>query len=331
VSTPQSSLLLKDRQQATPLARVRRQKRPFAVRAVLGSTRATEERLDTRPELPKVRDRLARLFQGGDQLPHPYTDDLRQQLADGLLTARLYWIDPEFTTLAEHAAGHLPEVSLDPDQLPAASGLLAWAQPVTDRQVAAASWTTDHGTGSCQIVCYRHIGTGLDGPALQRVREQVGWLVPTGLVDLPLGRVLPADEPATPLVATWLLIAQKAVETIPAELDRATRRAYQRQRRPAPEVRIVRIRARAAGTSRTRSGASSGGGSGSGPLQQREWVGGHWKHQAHGPKRGQRRLIYVHPYVRGPQDAPLRPASTVRVLGNTRHPNHTTSPDNKTE
>jgi hypothetical protein len=253
-------------------------------------------------ELPKVRDRLARLYQGHDQLPGPYTGQVRTQLADGLLAARLYWIDPEFTTLAHHAAAHLPETTLDPDQLPADSGLLVWAQPVTHRQVAASSWTVDHATGAFQIACYRHIGTGLDGPALQRVREQIGRLVPTRLIQATPGQALPADGPAAPLVATWLLIAQQAVETLPAEVDRATRRAYQRQARPAPEVRIVRIRPRP-GRRATGSDSAGGGvrGRGRGPLQQREWVGGHWKHQAHGPKRGQRRLIYVHPYIRGPQ------------------------------
>jgi hypothetical protein len=269
-------------------------------------------------ELPKVRDRLVRLYQGGDQLPAPYTDKLRRRLADGLLAARLYWIDPEFTTLADHAAAHLPDHSLSPDQAPADSGLLVWAQPVTDRQTAAASWAVDAGTGSCRIVCYRHIGTGLGGPVLQRVREQVGWLVPTRLVEAAAGQVLSAGGPAAPLVATWLLIAQKAAETVPVELDRATRRAYGRQQRPVPEVRVVRIRARAANPSRVR-------GSGRGPLTRREWVGGHWRNQACGPKRGQRRLIYVHPYIRGPEGAELRAATTVRVLGNTRNPTHPTT------
>jgi hypothetical protein len=277
----------------------------------------------TARELPKVRDRLVRVFQDGDQLPAPYTSQLRKQLADGLLAARLYWIDTEFTTLAGHAAAHLPDTTLDPGQLPATSGLLIWAQPVTDRQTAAASWTVDADTGWCRIVCYRHIGTGLGGPALQRVREQVGWLAPTRLVEVTAGPVLAAGGPAAPLVATWLLIAQKAAETVPVELDRATRRAYARQHRPVPEVRVVRIRARAANPSRVC--GSSSAGQGRGPLTRREWVGGHWKNTAHGPKRGQRRLIYVHPYIRGPEGTEVRAATTVRVLGNTRNPTHPTT------
>jgi hypothetical protein len=275
----------------------------------------------TARELPKVRDRLVRLYQGGDQLPRPYTGQVRKHLAAGLLAARLYWIDTEFTTLAGHAAAHLPDTTLDPGQLPATSGLLIWAQPVTDQQVAAASWHLDTDTGSCRIVCYRHIGTGLHGSVLQRVREQVGWLAPTRLVQVTAGQVLPPGGPAAPLVATWLLIAQKAAETVPVELDRATRRAYARQQRPAPEVRIVRIRPRPG--HRTSSSGSPGGG-GRGPLTRREWVGGHWKNATHGPKRGQRRLVYVHPYIRGPEGAELRAATTVRVLGNSGSP---TRPD----
>jgi hypothetical protein len=295
--------------------------RPPTARSLITTTVWPPGHLAAR-DLPKVRDRLARLYQGTDQLPDAWTGQTRNQLAGGLLTAGLYWIDGEFTTLAEHAAGHLPEVRPDPDGLPAQRGLLVWAQPVTDLHTTAASWNVDPDTGRCHVVCYRHIGTGLDGPALQRVREQVGWLVPTRLVDITLGQVLPPDGPAAPLVATWLLIAQQVVESVPATLERATRRAYQRQRRPAPEVRIVRIRPRPSrpGTPSVADHTSSRG-----PMTHREWVGGHWKHQAHGPKRGQRRLIYIHPYVRGPQQAPFRTATTVRVLGDTHNPSNPTA------
>lgn len=149
---------------------------------------------------------------------------------------------------------------------------------------------------------------------LQRLREQVGWLVPTRLVHLAAGHTLAAGGPAAPLVATWLLIAQQATETVPVQPDRATRRAYARQQRPAPDIRLVRIRARTTG--RTKPGTA--GGAGRGVLQQREWVGEHWKQQAYGPGRSKRRLIYIAPYLRGPDDKPIRASSTVRVLGNTK-------------
>jgi hypothetical protein len=272
-------------------------------------------------DLPKVRDRLARLYRGPDGLPDPYDEpDLRQMLADALDRARLYWIDPDFTDLAEHASTQLPNMAITTDDPPGPDGLLVWSRPVTGRQIAAASWTAT--VDGYQIVCYRHLGAGLDNVTLQRVRERVGWLAPTILTHASTATLLPLGGPAAALVATWLLIGEQVAETVPADLDRATRKAYARQQRPAPQVRIVRIKARPTRTS----AKDAGSGTGRGPLRQREWVGEHWKQQAFGPGRSQRKLIYVAPYLRGPVDQPIRTSSTVRVLGTLR-PKPSDAPD----
>jgi len=42
-------------------------------------------------------------------------------------------------------------------------------------------------------------------------------------------------------------------------------------------------------------------------------VSGHWRNQAHGPKRSERKLIWIQPFWRGPTDAPIKLAP--RVLG----------------
>jgi len=270
-------------------------------------------------DLPKVRDRLARLYRGSDILPDPYTDtELRHAVAESLDRAKLYWIDPDFTDLAEHATAQLPDTTLDTDAPPAGDGLLLWCRPVTARQIAAASWSaTDDGY---QIICYRHLGAGVDPNTLQRVREQVGWLAPTTLAHASTTEPLPHGGPASALVATWLLITQQIAVAVPAELDRATRKSYARQHRSVPDVRIVRIKARS--TRRAdKTGAATG--TGRGPLQQREWVGEHWKQQAFGPGRSQHKLIYIAPYLRGPDDKPIRASTTVRVLGSARVPRHT--------
>jgi hypothetical protein len=132
----------------------------------------------TARDLPRIRDRLTNLYRGGDRLPaqldHP---PLRAAIADGLDRAKLYWIDPEFTDLAGHAAAQLPDTVAGPDDPPAADGLIAWARPVWGGTVAAATWTTKPGR-QLVIVAYRSIGGGLAGTPLQRLREQVGWLAP---------------------------------------------------------------------------------------------------------------------------------------------------------
>jgi hypothetical protein len=275
----------------------------------------------TARDLPRIRDRLTRLCRGSDNLPGQLGDpELRRTIAEGLDRARLYWIDPEFTDLADHAADQLPDTTIDPDAPPAADGLLVWASPVYDATIAAASWTTQpHGY---QLVSYRSIGGGLDNNAIQHLREQVGWLVPmrTATVGPRQSQSLAGRSHTAALVATWLLIAQKVTETIPADLGRAIRKAYTRQHRPAPEVRIVRIKPRRHTPAMTlRRGASHGGRQ---PLLEREWVGEHWKQQPYGPGRSRRKLIYVAPYLRGPDDQPIRASSTVRVLGSTRLRTH---------
>jgi hypothetical protein len=52
--------------------------------------------------MPKVRDRLARFYRGADDLPTaPATSDARNEIAAGLDRSRLFWIDGDFTDLAE--------------------------------------------------------------------------------------------------------------------------------------------------------------------------------------------------------------------------------------
>jgi hypothetical protein len=279
-------------------------------RTLLTTTAWPPSRL-TPQDLPRIRDRLTHLYRGGDHLPGPLGEPvLRHSLAGGLDRARLYWIDPEFTDVADHAARLLPPTTIDPGDLPAADGLLVWAAPVHDATITAASWTNR--LGRYELVTYRSIGAGLDHPTIQQLREQVGWLAPMRVIITEPHHRLPGHAHTAPLVATWLLIAQQVTEAVPAELGRAIRRAYARQHRPAPEVRIVRIGARGSGRTTAASRSSAGGRQ---PLQQREWVGEHWKQQPYGPGRSQRKLIYVAPYLRGPDDRPIRPSSTVRVLG----------------
>jgi hypothetical protein len=284
-------------------------------RTLITTTAWPATRLTAR-DLPRIRDRLTRLYRDADDLPGPLGDpEWRRSIADSLDRARLYWIDPEFADLADHAAGQLPDTTIDPDLLPAADGLLVWANPVHNATIAAASWTTSPG-GHHQLVCYRPVGGGADPTTLQHLREQVGWLAPIrATTTAGAHQPLPGRSHTAALVATWLLIAQKVTEAVPADLGRAIRKAYARQRRPVPDVQVVRIRSRPGSRTTARHGTTGG----RQPLQAREWVGEHWKQQAYGPGRSRRKLIYIAPYLRGPDDQPIRATSTVRVLGSTRH------------
>lgn len=265
-------------------------------------------------ELPKVRDRLARFYLGPDGLPVALAaTGQRQQIAVGLDRSRLFWIDSDFTDLAEYAAGKLPDVTISRDLMPSTDGLLVWSRPATSRQITAASWTAN--SDGWQLVNYRTVGGGLDGKPLQRLREHVGWLAPMSTLQVHEQHVLPGDHPAKALLAAWLLIGQQAAEVTKADVDKAVRKTYARTNRPAPEVRIVRIRADFSTTpTSTRSAPGDSGRS----QTNRFWVSGHWRNQPHGPNSALRRPVYINPFLRGPDDAPIKLSTTVRILGSRR-------------
>ncbi|MEU7874272.1 hypothetical protein [Dactylosporangium sp. NPDC049140] len=266
--------------------------------------------------LPKVRDRLANLLTGPVGLPLGLTDPaVRGPVADSLRAARLFWIDPEFTELAEYAAGSLPATHLTAADVPAPHGLLAWAHPVGPRaDLVAASWTS--GPHGLRVVGYRSIGAGLPAEDLQPFREQLGWLGPRVHAQLPPGEPVDASSPAAALVTTWLLIAQRLTETTPAPVDKAIRKAYRRNGRPDPEVRLVRIRG--ASTVRPAGDAASPHRSADDrPARSRDhrwWVKAHWRGQPYGPGRTLRRPLLVLPQLRGPDDKPIRASTVVRML-----------------
>jgi len=286
-----------------------RQRRPG--RMLITTTAWPDLHLTPR-DLPKVRDRLARFYRGPDELPATLRITQRDQLADSLDRARLYWIDNSFTELAEHAASQLPAVTASKDLAPCDDGLLIWAHPATTRRITAVSWATHDDV--IQAVAYRAIGTGLDDQAMQHLRDEVGWLAPMRTFQLRHEQLVDDahGHSCAILLATWLLIAQKAAETVAAEVDKTVRKRYARTKRPLPDVRIVRIRAHSQGED-TANTATTGTGR---TYTSRVWVTGHWRNQAYGKGRALRRPVYIHPFLRGPEDAPIKLSTTVRILDN---------------
>lgn len=262
-------------------------------------------------DLPNVRDRLTKFYRGPDELPTTLRiTQMREPLAVGLDRARLYWVDSNFTDLAEHAASQMPAVTVSKDLAPCDHGLLVWSRSATARRVTAASWSSQDDV--IQVVVYRAIGTGLDDGPMQHLRDDVGWLAPMRVFRLPHESLVQDahDHGSAILLATWLLIAQKAAETVPAQVDKTVRKRYAHAKRPLPDIRIVRIRAHtkredAAGDPTTSTGRT---------YTSRVWVTGHWRNQAYGPGRALRRLVYIHPFLRGPEDAPIKLSTTVRIL-----------------
>ena len=263
--------------------------------------------------LPKIRDRLAGLYRGHDRLPPALAlNHARGVVADSLDRARLYWIDPQFSNIAGHAATQLPAVTLDQHLPPRPDGLLAWATPVSTQQVAAASWTSTD--DEMTIVMYRAIGADLPERPLQRLRNQIGWLTPIRVARARPGHTqLDATHPLAALVSTWLLIAQQIATETPADIDKATRAHYRRQHRPPPDVRVVQLRPPRPTPGQAPHPPSPATHAGR-AYTIRFWVSGHWRNQPYGPGRTLRRPVYINPFLRGPHDAPIKASTTVRAL-----------------
>ncbi|GGN93901.1 hypothetical protein GCM10010112_82690 [Actinoplanes lobatus] len=256
--------------------------------------------------LPKIRDRLTHLLRGPhllDRFPS------RLNLADSLEQARLYWIDPEFTTLAATAGEQLPAVAVTDRIVPAGSGLLTWPHPVGRHQLAAASWTPR--PGGWQLTAYRSLTPDLPAPALAELRHQIGWLIPAHTADITIGDTLDSGDPLAILATTWLIIAQQLTQAETTTADPPISRAYSRAGRKPPQIRTLRIKAPGRRTTTT----STGTGAARATPDHRYWVSAHTRQQPYGPGRTLRRPVDIDPFLKGPDGAPIKPSTTVRILG----------------
>ncbi|GAA3742175.1 hypothetical protein GCM10022225_27210 [Plantactinospora mayteni] len=270
--------------------------------------------------LPKVRDRLTGLLRGPIGLPTPIDHtEPRRLIADGLDQARLYWIDPQFTTLVAEVLADLPTTHITDRIVPGGSGLLAWSAPLDRRhRIAAASWTPR--PGGWQMVCYRSLGLDLLPTVMETVRHEIGWLVPIHVEYVRQELTVNGDHPLASLVASWLIIAQQLTRDEPTPVDPPIRKAYARAHRPPPEVRLIRIKPATSRPSPPPTTADDRTPSGRAKPDHRYWVSAHERNQAYGPGRSLRKKIDIDPFLKGPEDAPIKPSTTVRILGTARRP-----------
>lgn len=109
--------------------------------------------------------------------------------------------------------------------------------------------------------------------------------------------------------ALWLLLGQGNVTEIDRmPLPRAQRKRAERMGR-YPEVRVIRLPRHVSDSDGTRDVA----------WRSRWIVSGHWRRQPWGPGRQKIRPVWIAPYLKGPEDAPLKPqAHRLFVAGGKR-------------
>lgn len=262
-----------------------------------------------------------RVTRPGPQIPEDAYRTFADHIASGLEVADLYYVSRDFTHLAITSGQELTDVSLTREELPSAFGFLVWEEPIEEAErimgfkagFRSVSWTLVPGG-----VWVNFYVQPEDGDPDYRYREPalsklIALSPGTGLPFINLGPV--PEEPQsgllTTLLATWFLMTQPGVgqETI-QHADKGLQRAYKRAGRKTPDVRVIDLR--------RRSQAERDAAAAAGEIRKisvRFLVRGHWKRQAYGPARSLRKTIYVAPFMKGPDGAPLKiDIPTVKVL-----------------
>jgi len=238
----------------------------------------------------------------------------------GIAKSLLFWVARPMTDLATDAAASLPEWS-PAAAIPEECGLIAWVKPVgtfdwpvpgsTERirmPVDLMSWgVRDSSVGvSCAFRTDR-IAEQLN-PGLARLPLMSH---PVGMWDLeePVSHRLDdwAVSPLSVLGAAWLLMEQPSVSERRQIPSGAAGSDADGADADADAVSIIELR-----RLRNADGTAAQGDSGR-HYDKRFWVSGHWRQQACGPGRKLRKPLWVSPYLKGPEDAPLSDATRVYV------------------
>jgi hypothetical protein len=287
---------------------------------------------DAAADMPAIRDRAREL--GTEQ---PDVDSVAEltRTADALGAAELFWVTRDMTAVALDASATIPAWTPAAAR-PAPFGLLVWDGGLPElawRGAPDMAWTVN--ALGLRVPPTVPVDGVLWGPGPRGIRftlltgtaalDQLGALVPRwaatelfafGMIDLPLLEDVPTTSRdwssglIAALGATWLLMMQPTVAeprplVEPPEPDRPG------TRRPRSDRAVTVIDLR-----RTHPARADRTDSGDGPsrVYTRRWlVRGHWRQQAVGPGRSQRRPTYVPPYVKGPDGAPMIETERVNV------------------
>lgn len=124
------------------------------------------------------------------------------------------------------------------------------------------------------------------------------------LPSISVDRFMAATEQLARFVlAACAWLSQTVLQTSEGHIERHRRKEAARTlATPVEHVRVVHLRK----SVHTGTGAVEDHDTSTNVNWHSRWVvDGHWRNQACGPKHGERRLTWVHPYIKGPDDKPL--------------------------
>ncbi len=258
---------------------------------------------------------------------------MHKQLGYMARHARVYRVSEEMSRLIQHAASQLDDDDVwDPELAPSECGLVFFERslPATApdgiRQVHWATWGPMGGLpmpglggasdwAPMQVAWFFNDTNEPDEPTVRDLpnwtafhRQFVGRWGPAALGHRHRGQALGPRDMASDkdgfvstndmryLHAFFLLLTQRVTDVQPQQMPPAARKALQRKAPIPGKVSVVQLR---------RSESTRQPGESAVEWTRRWVVNGHWRWQAHGERRKQRRRIWITPYVKGPADKPL--------------------------
>lgn len=262
----------------------------------------------------------------------------RQHLLESANTAETVWVTEEMGELLKVAAETLPPHELHPSDVPMPRGFARFEKPivvpvwVSDEQgwvdvpILAVMWTERmvrrSGVGKVPGVeatwwvdprgTYMGVETGNDVPRWCLDTES-GWSYGKDWTEHRHTRdtddpPLPDDAPqdvhtwdARHLLSLWMLMKQRVAGATRVEASRSLRR---RAVRTSPDFGVITVVDLRRQVVRDPDAPETEPGEGPPEWSHRWIVSGHWRRQYY-PSDGVHRPIWIAPFVKGPEDAPL--------------------------
>mgnify|MGYP001047303065 CR=1 FL=1 len=293
-------------------------------KAIVGLRHAYETRVRQFRPVDAARARLS-LFDAvmAGQFEYAFTDEPdpleAARVAAAIVAAAPWFVTTEVCQLIEHAAPEMPAWTLSVDDLPANGGFIIWADvteaPNTEDGVDVPYWVNATSFALLETNGERHVqfsdweaSAPTDGtPGWSWIASGThSWWVGASVEDHGRIGVRPgtsetlfreqAERTRRRMACLWALAkTPRLIDSTELHPPRAEQRRAARQGITSPVTMYdVRPTERAQGPEST-----------SVDWTHRWIVSGHWRQQAHGPGRSQRRPIWIAPHLKGPDDKPL--------------------------
>ena len=253
--------------------------------------------------------------------------------------AQLWYVGAPMCDLLVGAAPAMPPLKLTAALMPDEAGFVFFEAPLAGIDADGTENTVSVGAYLWGRAMWEHprtrkqrpvIGITVYGPGLMSKSSLSDMLGPVPLMPLgglvwPFGETCdvqwyggdPRDrsmsEDRRRLLALWLLSSQAGLTSNTVHQAQQTSKAKRKRIaagkvQPDPPVRVVQLRRQPAGD-RDAPERSAGGRT----YRHRWTVSGHWRNQAFGPQHSLHRPLYINPYLKGPDTAPLLKSERVKA------------------